>query len=113
MGRPTDLTEAVAFAICEKLEEGCTLSDAAALAGINATTVYGWNTKGRAGIEPYAAFVEATARAKAGFRKSLIDQVNMYAGADQPQSWRCEPLDAHTQLSPESISVPGCRNRRF
>lgn len=88
MGRPTDLTDAVALAICESLEEGATLADAAALAGINKATVYGWNTKGRAGIEPYAAFVEAAARAKAQFRKGLIDQVNIYAGADQPQSWR-------------------------
>lgn len=88
MARPTDLKPEISAEICEHLAEGATLKDAAALAGIREATVRNWVTKGRSGMRPYAAFVEQIERARARFRKGLIDQVQIYAGADQPHSWR-------------------------
>lgn len=88
MARPTDLTPQVQSAICEHVEGGMSLSDAANLAGVATSTVYQWQSKGRSGTEPYASFAEAVARAKAEAKKCLIDQVKMYATADQPHSWR-------------------------
>lgn len=97
MGRPTDLTPRVQREICERLEKGLSLADAAQLSGVGASTVYQWQAKGREGIEPYAEFAEAVARARARAKEILIDQVQMYAQADQPQSWR-SALELYKEL---------------
>lgn len=87
-GRPTSLTPGVQAEICDRLEKGVPQVDAARLAGISPATFYAWMARARDGEQPFLDFSEAVERARARAKESLIDQVQMYAGADQPQSWR-------------------------
>ena len=87
-GRPTALTPQVQADICERLEKGVPQVDAARLAGISASAFYGWLQRGRDGEQPFADFSDAVERARARAKEVLIDQVLMYATADQKDSWR-------------------------
>lgn len=92
------------------MSEGATLKDAAALAGVREATVRNWVTKGRSGLDPYAEFVEAIERARAQFRKDLINQVSIAAGADQPQSWRAA-LELYKELEGSSRNAERAKAR--
>lgn len=96
-GRPTKLTDAVASEICERLEKGVSRADAARLSGIHPATLQAWLARGRDGEEPYASFSLDVERACARARENLIDQVQLYATADQPHSWRAS-LELYKEL---------------
>lgn len=88
MGRPLTLTADLLTQICEHLEDGASLADAAALSGVGKGVAYEWNAKGRSGLDPYTAFTEAVTRARAQFRQGLIGNVKDHAKGDADDSWR-------------------------
>ena len=104
MARKTDLNDALALSICERLEKGLSVADAANLCGVGTSTVYQWLAKGREGIEPYAEFADMVACARARAREILIDQVQMYATADAPDSWKAA-LAAYKELMGSSLNA--------
>ena len=60
MGRPTDLTEALAIEIAGHLIRGNSIADAAAMAGIAESTYHAWIVRGESGEQPFAEFSELT-----------------------------------------------------
>jgi hypothetical protein len=65
VGRPTILTPDLQVRVCEAIEAGNTLANAAALSGIHRDCIFDWTARGRAGEQPFADFADAIARAKA------------------------------------------------
>jgi transposase len=89
MGRPTKLTARVQQTICEHLADGASLAAAAEMAGIHPATMGRWMQRGEdETAEPYCGFRQAVSRARAGYEQDLINQILLFARADQPQSWR-------------------------
>jgi hypothetical protein len=70
-GRPSKLTTTAALRIVSAILDGKTKDRAARAAGVGASTLYRWEATGRAGREPFAAFVEAVRRAE-----DVADQAN-------------------------------------
>lgn len=78
MGRPTKLTPAVQRAVCEQIERGLHLDDAAIMGGIGRTTFYTWMAKGdaqkRGRYRDFRNAVEAAKAQAAAFLIGLIEQ---------------------------------------
>ncbi|HWA29132.1 MAG TPA: hypothetical protein VG734_26010 [Lacunisphaera sp.] len=68
----TTLTDAISTEICTLLEKGNYLETAAQVAGVSINTVYSWLRKGGQGQEPFEAFAQAVARAKAQGEVDLV-----------------------------------------
>lgn len=91
-GRPAMIDKA-APAVLEAIRRGMTLKDAAAYAGIDATTLHGWRRRGREELDrlqepgtrtrrkekPYVAFVLAFGAARAKGKASLIEVIEKAA----------------------------------
>jgi len=76
MARPTKLTPEVSEEICKALEDdGAFIETAAQAAGIDHSTLYRWLDRGLKGEEPFAAFCEAVARARAMGELKLLRDV--------------------------------------
>lgn len=58
-GRKTKLDPEVTRAICEAIERGNTLKNAAALAGINEATLHRWMERGREGETEFCEFCKS------------------------------------------------------
>jgi hypothetical protein len=74
-GRPTKLTPELVDAVVASIGKGSYPDVAAQAEGIAVSTYYDWMRKGRAGIEPYAGFCSAIARACAASEIDLLDRV--------------------------------------
>ena len=89
MGRPSKLTDAKQTQICEALRDGASVAAAAELSGVHPSTVHRWMQRGEdEASSKYHEFRVAVSRARAEYEQDLINQVLLYARADQPQSWR-------------------------
>lgn len=64
-GRPSLLTDEVQERIVAIVKGGSLIETAAAVAGVSRSAVYRWLERGADGEEPYAAFADAVAQAKA------------------------------------------------
>lgn len=90
MGRPTKLTPETQAVIVEAFLGGLYAEDAALLGGISEQTYYSWVERGKAGEEPFAAFLEAVETAAA---QSSRDALLMVRGGDpgwQGSAWFLE-----------------------
>lgn len=76
-GRPTSCTKDVTAAVVAALAGGCSLADAAALAGIADSTLRDWMDRGSApgAIEPFSAFSAAVTRARSVAKAEAIQAV--------------------------------------
>jgi len=63
-GRPSLLTDAIIKAICRHLEAGIAFKTACEAEGVLVTTAEKWLASGAEGKAPYAAFFEASTRAR-------------------------------------------------
>lgn len=77
-GRRTFCTPEVTDAVCEVLEMGGTMEEAAKAVGVNATTPLEWIRKGEAGAEPYAKFAEAVSRARERRPVAILRRLTTY-----------------------------------
>lgn len=75
MGRAPSLTPEVQTNILRAVAAGGRVYEAAALAGVPKATFTDWCRKGRAGLAPYAALVDALDAARAGHSATLISSV--------------------------------------
>lgn len=75
-GRPTKLTPALQARVVKAVAEGNYGDTAAEAAGIDRGTFCRWMRRGRDGEEPYAAFAEAIACARAKAETKLVRTVN-------------------------------------
>ena len=86
MGRPTDLTPELGNQICDYIARGVPKQQAAALAGIDETTLYDWINKGTGdeAKECYAVFAQSVKLAESRFVLLTIDRVE---GETDPKMW--------------------------
>ncbi|MCE5255119.1 MAG: hypothetical protein LLG45_13115 [Actinomycetia bacterium] len=79
-GQPTLLTPELTRKICDKLENGLSLKDAALLSGVGFSTLTDWQRWGREGKSPaYTEFSEAVERARAAAREKWVEALNSEA----------------------------------
>lgn len=90
MGRPTKLTPETQAVIIEALENGNYAETAATLGGISHDTFYTWIRKGEDGVEPYAAFADATKRASAKAEAASLASVRAQSDSWQASAWFLE-----------------------
>lgn len=72
MPRPIELTDEISTEIAKHLIRGCSIADAAALAGIAESTYHAWIKRGEAGEEPFAGFSELCRAARADARRRCV-----------------------------------------
>lgn len=84
MARRTVLTDTLAYEVAANLEEGCSIADACALAGIAESTYHDWVRRGDAGEAPFSEFSELTRAARAKGRREHIQAIKKAASDD----WR-------------------------
>jgi transposase len=91
-GRPTKLDDLTAKRICDAVATGNTRRCAATAAGVSYATIKHWLQRGRAGEEPFAAFLarleKADAEAEARAVKVIVDAAQ--AGTWQAAAWWLE-----------------------
>ena len=91
-GRPTKLDDLTAKRICDAIATGNTRRCAAEAAGISYAAVKHWVQRGRAGEEPFAAFLarlqKADADAEAKAVKVIVDAAQ--GGTWQAAAWWLE-----------------------
>jgi len=75
MPRRSKCTKKLVAEVVAKVERGVPADSAAQIAGIGLSTYYEWMEKGGRGIEPYAGFRKAAARARAVAEASLLERV--------------------------------------
>lgn len=109
LGRPSELTPELGEAICKHIADGLPIETACALEGVHKQRLYEWDRKGQEGIEPYAAFADARARASA-----LQIQRRLELMADLPrdlwkrEAWLLERLhpSIFAQVTKNQLSGP-------
>lgn len=80
MGRPTKLTEAVQWAICDGIRRGLTFRHAAALAGVHVATFCRWRERGREAMSGrYRDFCDAVEKAETECRVALLGVIRRAA----------------------------------
>jgi transposase len=92
-GRPSKLTPELQGCICEALRRGAYVETAAALAGIDKTTLYDWLKRGGREEEgPFVEFSHAVQKAQAEAEMRDLDRVDAaaQAGTWQASAWRLE-----------------------
>jgi transposase len=91
-GRPTKLDDLTAKRICDAIATGNTRRCAATAAGVSYATIKQWVRRGRAGEEPFAAFLarleKADAEDEAKAVKGIVDAAQ--AGTWQAAAWWLE-----------------------
>ena len=91
-GRPTKLDDLTAKRICDAIATGNTRRCAAEAAGVSCTAIKQWVGRGRAGEEPFAAFLarlqKADAEAEAKAVKVIVDAAQ--SGTWQAAAWWLE-----------------------
>lgn len=90
MGRPTECTPEMTAAIATDIERGMTLDDAAALNGINPSTLYEWRNRGDEGEQPYSDFAKAIAQARAKARATALANVRSGVLPSMAPDWKAE-----------------------
>src|SRR5262245_28587191 len=93
-GRPTKLTPEVQDQLCKALRTGCSLRDAALLAGIYPSTLQRWLARGRAEQQGgYCDLREAVTRARCLWRAAMLAQVRRASKRDwRAAAWALERL---------------------
>ena len=89
MARPTSYTDEIALRLAEVLEQGASIADACALAGIAESTYHEWVRRGETGEAPFSEFPELTRAARARGRLKHVRAIA--AAADRPDGkgdWR-------------------------
>lgn len=98
MAKPTRLTPDVQTQICNYCAAGAPLPYACSAAGIPWPTCKVWLKRGRAGEQPYAAFVAAWQRAKAAWVAGSVLRVTKAADKDwRAAAWLLERRVAEFQ----------------
>jgi rubrerythrin len=93
IGRPTKLTPDLQRQVCDTLRRGAYLETAAALAGVDRTTLQEWLRRGRREDDgPYVEFSRAVQSAQAEAEMRDLDRVDAAAeaGTWQASAWRLE-----------------------
>lgn len=92
MARPTKLDADRQARICEALALGVSIEAAAAHAGLSATCVHEWMSRGRKGERLYAEFLEATTRARdaAEVRYAAVVAKAAKEGSESAARWWLE-----------------------
>jgi transposase len=96
--RPTKLDAVVKARIIKATKAGMSRARAAECAGITAATYKGWVSKGRAGQEPYAAFLAEVREAERHSEEELLDLIKEHAIEDwKAASWllKCRYQDRY------------------
>jgi transposase len=84
-GRPTKLDDLTAKRICDAIATGNTGRCAATAAGVSYATIKQWVRRGRAGEEPFAAFLARLQKADA---EAEAKQVKVIVDAAQASTWQ-------------------------
>lgn len=88
------LTPEVQERICLLVSAGVPLPRATPMAGIPWNTAKTWAAKGRDGIEPYDAYVDAIEAARAAFTCGLVDKIQAATNDDwKAAAWMLERRD--------------------
>lgn len=85
MGRPIELTDALAIEIAGHLLSGNSIADSAAMVGIAESTYHDWIKRGESGESPFAEFSELTRAARAEARSKRVKTV---AAASDDGDWK-------------------------
>ncbi len=89
MGRPTLCTPEVIATFEKAILDGCTLYDAADLAGVSHGAADDWMARGKPGDEPpYSEFFGAVTRARAAVKQASIKAVRAAALVSGAPDWR-------------------------
>lgn len=75
-GRPCKLTTAAALRIVAAVARGKNRIEAATAAGVGASTLFRWEQRGRAGVEPFASFLDAVNAAQSAAK--VVDGVAFF-----------------------------------
>jgi transposase-like protein len=84
-GRPLALTPNVHATILGVLQDGGSLAEAAAVAGVDRAQVYRWRKRGNAGETYFADFAANAIKAEAAFKAKARERIRKLA--DQTKSW--------------------------
>ena len=91
MGRKTILTPELQDIITSAVARGNFLQTAARLARVSDASLMTWMDKGRQGLEPYAAFLEAVEHAEADSEQAMVAHVIDASGHDPRNAqWHLE-----------------------
>jgi len=114
MGRPSKWTPELAREFLGLIEEGSFVSSACAQVGISRTTWANWQTRAKAGEEPFSSFLDAVRACEAGAERAVSLTIYDRAVYKQdtkaaawwlqhryPSRWRGKP---HAE---ESVDPPG------
>ena len=90
VGRPTELTPMLQEEICDLLSDAVNIETVCGLVGISKATYYNWRERGESGEEPFAEFLDATTRARAKAKLTLLRIIDRAAenGDWRAASWR-------------------------
>lgn len=86
MPRPLEFTPARAAAVLKSLRLGASYEGAANAAGVSARTVFAWKRRGRAGEEPFAAFVAKLDTQRKAWEVTHLRRIE--AASKDPKFWK-------------------------
>lgn len=89
-GRPTIYTPELGEKFLGLMREGLYLDDAAAICRVNKQTVYDWITRGEAGEEPFASFVDSYKEAETEAKRESLSTVRKGQQGWQANAWFLE-----------------------
>lgn len=106
--RRTTLTPELQASIALSVAAGAPIPIAAASAGVPKSTWRDWLAKGREGVEPYAAFVEAMESAKAAFAAGAVRKITAAGEFDwHPLAWLLERRFPHQFGRRQALELAG------
>lgn len=106
--RRTGLTPELQASISLAVAAGAPIPIAAAAAGVPKSTWRDWLAKGREGIEPYAAFLEAMESAKAAFAAGAVRKIAVAGEFDwHPLAWLLERRFPHQFGRRQALELAG------
>lgn len=117
MARPTVLNDIVAERIRQAVRKGATWAIAAEAAGVGSSTLREWKARGRAGEEPYAAFLATIKRAEAEAFEEACERIQVAAIETwQAAAWLLErrrpksyalrrPVETEKPVTPEEADA--------
>lgn len=105
---PKTLTPETQTAIALAVAAGAPIPIAAASVGVPKSTWRNWLAKGREGIEPYAAFLEAMESAKAAFAAGAVRKIAAAGEFDwHPLAWLLERRFPHQFGRRQALELAG------
>lgn len=105
---PKTLTPETQAAIALAVAAGAPIPIAAASVGVPKSTWRNWLAKGREGIEPYAAFLEAMESAKAAFAAGAVRKITAAGEFDwHPLAWLLERRFPHQFGRRQALELAG------